>query len=212
MTNPWLSVAISDAILAFSSLFGVFVMAECRRLLECRLPIMATMLAYLLVGTAASLGTLRYGFSPSWAPAHDMMTTAALTLAPSLLASTLFVICFKIEWQPAAWWRLLIGLMAGRELAAQFGYAHDFIMTVNSIALMVMSASAVRYYSEKRIFSVFMFVAVPAYTLASLFVGMGTDGQLAGYLRLDLYHYLLALGHLFSASAVFILAKNESRQ
>ncbi len=210
MSNPWLSVAISDAILAFSSLFGVFLMVQSRRLVEEEMPIMSAMLGYALVGSAAFLGTLRYGFSSSWAPAHKMMTTAALTLGPSLLAAALFVICFEKVWQRPAWWRLLIGLMAGHELFRQLGWSHDFIMTVNTCALIVMAVSAIHYYKVERIFSAFVLVAVIAYSLAALVVG--TEGQLAGYLRLDLYHYLLALGHLFSASAVFILVKKMKKE
>ena len=209
MSSPWLSLAISDAILAFSSLFGVFLMAQCYRMAESRLPVIGAMLGYILVGSAAALGTIRFGITQSWAPAHDMMTAAAVTLGPSLLAAALGSICLGWNWQKPTWWRMLIGLMAGYELFRQFGLQHTFNMTINTVAMAVMAFSAFRTYHIQRIFSGFILIAVGAYSLASLVIG--TEGQLAGYLRLDLYRYLLALGHLFSASAIFILTKREFR-
>ncbi|MCL6270438.1 hypothetical protein M3P05_10950 [Sansalvadorimonas sp. 2012CJ34-2] len=209
MSSPWLSLAISDAILAFSSLFGVFLMVQCRRMVGDHMPILASTLAYLLVGSAAALGTLRYGFSQSWAPAHDMLTAAALTLGPNLLATALGALCLGWKLSRPTWWRIMLGLMLGYEISRLAGYVTAYHMTINTLALIVMAKVAMDMYKKQRLFSGFTFIAVGAYALAALVVG--TEGQLAGYLRLDLYHYLLALGHLFSASAIFNLLKIDSR-
>ncbi|MTI14456.1 hypothetical protein [Sansalvadorimonas verongulae] len=205
MQYTWTSLAISDAILAFSSFFGVFLMTQSYRLTSERMPVTGVIISFLLVGISAILGTLHFGLSSAWAGPHNTMTTAAKTLAPPLLALSMAEFCWKLGWSRPAWWRLLIGLMAGFELCRQSGYHEHFITTTITISLIVTGAAAVTMLKRERFFGLFMIIAVAAYGLAALVIG--TEGSLAGYLRLDLYRYLLALGNLFAASGIFIMLK-----
>ncbi|WP_281647110.1 hypothetical protein [Parendozoicomonas sp. Alg238-R29] len=205
MPYTWTSLAISDTILAFSSFFGVFLMSQSYRLTSNRMPVTGMLLSFLLVGIGAALGTLRYGFSPAWEQPYQMMMAAAKTLAPPLMAAAMAVFCWKLQWSRPAWWRLLIGLMAGYELSRQTGYGELFLDITAFSSLFITTAAALSMTKQERIFSLFMIVAVIAYALAALVIG--TEGSLAGYLRLDLYRYLLALGNLFAASGIFIMLK-----
>ena len=205
MQYTWTSLAISDAILAFSSFFGVFLMTQSYRLTSDKMPVSGVLLSFLLVGISATLGTLHYGFSSGWAEPHRMMITAAETLAPPLLALAMAEFCWKLGWSRPAWWRLLIGLMAGFELCRQSGYHKHFIMFSITASLLITGAAAVTMLKRERIFGLFMIIAVAAYSLAAFVIG--TEGSLAGYLRLDLYRYLLALGTLFAASGLFFMLK-----
>ena len=89
MQNTWLSLAISYAILAFSSFFGVFLMSQSLRLKQERMPVLAALTAYFLMGCSAVFGTLVYGFSTDWGEPHRLFLTAARTLAPLLLGCAL---------------------------------------------------------------------------------------------------------------------------
>ena len=169
------------------------------------MPVTGLLMAFLLVGLGATLGTLKFGFSTAWAEPHRMMITAARTLAPPLFAAAMASFCWKMEWSRPTWWRLLIGLMAGFELCRQSGYANTFIYTTTAISVVVISATALSMLKRDRIFALFMIIAAIAYTLAALLIT--SEGSLAGYLRLDLYRYLLALGNLFAASGIFTMLK-----
>ena len=49
-------------------------------------------------------------------------------------------------------------------------------------------------------------------SIASYFTGaliIGTEGTLAGYLRLDLFRYLVGLGNLLLSSGLYLLFKNR---
>ncbi|CAM3710688.1 hypothetical protein [Parendozoicomonas haliclonae] len=210
MFNTWTSLALSDAILAFSSFFGVFLLSQCYRLAHDKLPVAGALIAFVLVAVSSSLGTLSYGFSQIWQQPYIMLMTATKTLAPPMLAAALATLCWNLEWSKPTWWRILIGLMVGFELSRYTGYGETYLYTTSAISLAVMFAAAITVSSRERTFTVFMVTAVVAYSLAALVIG--TEGQLAGYLRLDLYRYLLALGNLFAASGIFVLLKRLSRE
>ena len=99
--------------------------------------------------------------------------------------------------------------MAGFELTRQMGYSNEFISICYAIALVMATVSALHNKAAERPFTIFVLISVIAYGLAGLV--MMTEGTLAEYLRLDLYRYLLALGNLFSASAIFIMIKKAAR-
>ncbi len=166
-------------------------------------------MAFTLVAASSSLGTLSSGFSSLWSEPHLMLMTAAQALAPPMLAAALASLCWKLNWSRPTWWRILIGLMAGYELARQIGYAEIFLYTVAALSLIVMLVSTVTIARRERTFAVFMTVAILAYGLTVLVIT--TEGSASGYLRVDLYRYLLALGNLFSASAIFIMLKRQVR-
>ena len=209
MLNTWTSLAISDAVLAFSSFFGVFLMSQGCRLVSQRIPVVGALLAYGLVATGATLGTLTYGVSMSWEAPYLMIMTAAKTLSPPLLATALATLCWKLTWSRQAWWRLLIGLMAGYELSRQTGYSEQFLYIAAATSLVITATAALSLTKLQPTFTLFIVVSVCAYGLAALVIG--TEGKIAGYLRLDLYRYLLALGNLFSASGIFIMLKQQAR-
>ena len=209
MFNTWTSLAISDAILAFSSFFSVFLMSQCHKLALRKMPVVGALMAYALAGFGATLGTLRYGFSDDWIAPYEMMMAAAKTLSPPLLATAMATLCWKLHWSRPAWWRLLIGMMAGYELARYTGYADTFLYISSALSLLIMLTASLSWVRRESTSTLFLVVSVFAYGLAALVIG--TEGRLAGYLRLDLYRYLLALGNLLSASGIFIMLKSQHK-
>ena len=209
MHSAWFSLAISDAILALSSFFGVFLMFQCQKLVSVRVPVKAALFAYLLAGCGAAIGTLFYGFSNAWAGAHQLFSNAATTMSPALLAGACVCLLYRVNVQGATWWRLLIALMLGFEVGRQTGHVGLFQTIVAIVSLAAIAVATVLKQGYSSMVPMFLLGSVLIYALGAVVIG--TEGSFGDYLRLDLYHYLLALGNLLSATALFTLLKNQAK-
>lgn len=104
----------------------------------------------------------------------------------------------------------MIGLMVGYELARWSGYLVLYQNTIAAASIGTMVAAVVSSSGTmQRTFTLFLTVAIIAYGLVAL--ALFAQGAAEGFLRQELYRYLLALGNLFSASAIFSFLKYELR-
>ncbi len=209
MFEPVISVAISDAVLAFSSLFGVFLMAQFRSFEPSRrMPATVALLAFGLVAAAAGLGTLRYGFSAIWTEPHQMLNQAANYLSPSLLAAAIAATVWNWPLRRQDWGSILLGLMACFELMRRLEWLDTWHLLLSTGALLLMTAAIITRGERKPTFTAFSLTGICAYFIGGLVIG--TEGKLAGFLRMDLFHYLLALGNLCIASGFFHYLRGKS--
>ncbi len=209
MLDVWTSLALSNAILACSSLFGVFLLSQGYGVTQQKAVVFSGLLAFGLVAIVSVQGTLIHGFSIDCQTSYVMMVEASKTLSPPALAAAIAGLCWQKQWQKQNLWRGLMGLMAGYELARHTGH---LVFYSNSISVLSLACILVATFTNKlfeRTSTMFLAVAAMAYGLSATVIG--TQGQLDGFLRQDLHRYLLALGNLFCASAMFMMLKKELR-
>ncbi len=209
MLDVWTSLALSNATLACSSLFGVFLLSQGYRATQQKAAVFCALLAFVLVAIISVQGTLITGFAIDCQTSYDMMVEAGKTLAPPAMATAIASLCWQKQWQKQNLWRGLMGLMAGYELARYTGH---LVFYLNSVSVLSLAFMLVATFSSKlleRTSTIFLAVAAMAYALSA--TAIGTQGQLDGFLRQDLHRYLLALGNLFCASAMFMMLKKELR-
>ena len=210
MLNGLTLLALSNAILAFSSLFGVFLLIQGYRIAVQKIPVMCALIAFAMVTIASVFGMLSTGFSPAWSAPFELMSEATRTLAPPALAAAIASLRWKKEWSQQNWWRAMIGLMVGYELARWSGYLVLYQNTIAAASIGIMVAAVVSSSGTmQRTFTLFLTVAIIAYSLVAL--ALFAQGSAEGFLHQELYRYLLALGNLFSASAIFSFLKCELR-
>ncbi|OED48631.1 hypothetical protein ACH42_02330 [Endozoicomonas sp. (ex Bugula neritina AB1)] len=201
------SLAISDAVLAFSSTFAVFLMAQRKTFAEIhRLSANCAMLGFLLMAMASTVGSLRYGISESWAGPHDMLMNVAVYLSPPLAGIAICLGLTTRSWSGAAWGRVILGVCAVYEVSRWYGLDIIYrdlqmvmlVVCITYLAIRSSSASGPRWLIIASIFSYFIGALV-----------IGTQGTFAGYLRLDLFRYLIGLGNLLLSSGMYLTMKNS---
>ncbi len=201
------SLAISDAVLAFACLFAVFLMAQQKAFSEVhRLSATAALLGFLLMALASITGSLRYGISTAWSGPHEMLVNAAMFLAPPLTGIATCLGVTVNSWSRAAWGRLILGICIVYEVCRWYGV--DIIYRDLQMALLLVSALYLLLHSPVESSPKWLIIA----SIASYFTGaliIGTEGTLAGYLRLDLFRYLVGLGNLLLSSGLYLLFKNR---
>lgn len=197
------SLAVSDAVLMLASGFAVFLMAQRGGFdKHHRVTASAAMVGFVLVAIAAFTGSVGYGISESWLPAHEMLTRSAMYLTPLLLGFSLYGGITGHHWQRPFWGRLIIGICVLFEVSRWFGLVDALQDVVMVIAIVTPLVAVVRSGLP---FLQQLLVLLTLLVFSSAFVLVGTEGTLAGYLRLDLFRYLVGLGILMISSALYLL-------
>ncbi|MFK0570151.1 hypothetical protein [Endozoicomonas sp.] len=201
------SLAISDAVLAFSCLFSVFLMAQKKAFSDVhRLSATAALMGFLLMALASITGSLRYGISSVWTEPHEMLANAAMFLAPPLTGIATCLGVTVSSWSRAAWGRLILGVCLAYEVCRWYGV--DIIYRDIQMALLLLFALYLLIRSSLEPGPRWLIIG----SIASYFTGVliiGTEGTLAGYLRLDLFRYLIGLGNLLLGSGLYFIFKNR---
>ena len=204
------SLAISDAVLAFSSIFAVFLMAQRKTFAEIhRLSANCAMLGFLLMAMASTVGSLRYGISDTWAAPHDMLVNVAMFLSPPLVGIAICLGLVTKSWSGAVWGRIILGVCLAYEVSRWNGLEVIYrdlqlviiVVCVLFLALRSSLPSGPRWLIISSLSSYFISVLV-----------IGTQGTLAGYLRLDLFRYLIGLGNLLLGSGMYLMMRNTYPQ
>lgn len=201
------SLAISDAVLAFSSIFAVFLMAQRKAFAEIhRLSANCAMLGFLLIAMAATVGSLRYGISDSWAGPHDMLMNVAMFLSPPMVG---IAICLGLTtrcWTGAIWGRVILGVCIIYEVSRWNGLEivyRDLQLAILVVCILYLAIRSSLASGPRWLIIVSMF----SYFTGALVIG--TQGTFAGYLRLDLFRYLIGLGNLLLSSGMYLMMKDS---
>ena len=204
------SLAISDAVLAFSSIFAVFLMAQRKTFAEIhRLSANCAMLGFLLMATASVVGSIRYGISDSWSGPHSMLINVAMFLSPPLVGIAISLALTTRSWSGAAWGRVILGVCIVYEISRWNGL--ELIYRDLQLSLLVATVFYLTMKSSLAPGPRWLIIL----SLCSYFIGalvIGTQGTLAGYLRLDLFRYLIGLGNLLLSSGMYLTMKNSYPQ
>ena len=75
---------------------------------------------------------------------------AAQNLSLPLLGLAAFYLGRGLQWQPAAWGRILLGLMAAFELARRMDLLHSYQWLINCAALLIMLLACLRVLGNDR--------------------------------------------------------------
>ncbi len=204
------SLAISDAVLAFSSIFAVFLMVQRNVFADIhRLSASCAMLGFLLMAMASVVGSLRYGISESWADPHDMLMNIAMFMSPPLIGIASCLGLMTKSWSSSAWGRLILSVCLIYEVSRWNGL--EIIYRDLQLAIIVVCILTLAIRSALPSGPRWLVIL----SLCSYFIGVlviGTQGTLAGYLRLDLFRYLVGLGNLLLSSGIYLIMKNSYPQ
>ncbi len=201
------SLAISFAVLAFASLFAVFLLAQQKAFAQVhRFSAKAALMGFLMMALAAITGTLFYGISALWYGPQEMLSNAAMFLAPPLIGVATCLGITTKKWQPPAWGRMILGICVVYEACRWYGL--DTVYRDLQVALVLASASCLllRGAADRKTKGL-IGSGIVSYLTGALIIG--TEGTLAGYLRLDLFCYLVGLGNLLLSSGLYLLFKDR---
>ncbi|MBU2708405.1 hypothetical protein KCM76_20600 [Zooshikella marina] len=200
------SLAVSDAILCFSCSYSVFLLLQQKTFSnDQKLPATAALIGFILMSLASFFGTLYYGFSPIWADIHRLFTHAATFLALPLIAGAYAHLAWPLNWHKPMWGRLIIALMICFEIARRFQAIETTYTAIGIMSLLVILLVGFKFIRQKPSFFIYILVGSASFSVAGLVIG--THGYLAGFLRLDLFHYLLALGSLSLGTGYFLFVR-----
>lgn len=201
------SLALSDAVLAFASVFAVFLMAQQKAFARIhRASAAAAMLGFSLMALASITGSLRYGVSPAWSAPHEMLVNVAMFMSPPLVGIAACLGLTTRSWSRPAWGRLILGICVVYEATRWYGL--EIIYRDLQLALLLVTTLYLLLRSSIEPGPKWLMIA----SIASIFTGalvIGTQGTLAGYLRLDLFRYLIGLGNLLFSSGLYFALKNS---
>lgn len=204
------SLALSDAVLAAASTFAVFLMFQQKVFAEIhRTASKGALLGFLLMALGAAAGTLNYGFSEAWSEVYLMLNNAAVFMSPALVGVAMILILTTTEWSKAAWGRLVLGLCVAYEVSRWYGLDALYRDAQLAVLLGVVFYMVIRTQIDPGP------KAMILASFASFFVGalvIGNEGTLGGYLRENLFRYLIALGNLLLGSGLYMLLRNLNNQ
>ncbi len=205
------STAFTDALLALACAACAWLIGRARgRYGEGDQPaLFCALLGFLLPAAAASVGVIRYGFDPSWQPAHLWLTQASSFLGLPLLGAAALALGRGWAWSRPNWGRILLGLCAFFELFRQLGYLEDYRLALNLATLvLILYAGAVQW--PRRAPAIIAAVAAGLFLLAGLAVG--SEGMIGPLRRVDLFHLLLAPAYPLLAWLLLSLPASAKRQ
>ncbi len=204
-----ISAGVSASVLFFSAAFAVFLLAQLQSFRpEQRPPALAALVGFVLMAGASLMAGLRFGFDWPLKEAHLLLRNAAVYLGLPLIASAYASLCWPWNWSRPAWGRWALALMALFELVRRMGLGEYYQEGLGTLCLALIALMGLRHLRQRRTIASFAVIGA-----ASLFAGgvvIGVDGRLAGFLRLDLFHYLSALGCLFLGSGLFLLLRRRN--
>jgi hypothetical protein len=205
------STAFTDALLAQACAACAWLIGRARgRYGEGDQPaLFCALLGFLLPAAAASVGVIRYGFDPSWQPAHLWLTQASSFLGLPLLGAAALALGRGWAWSRPNWGRILLGLCAFFELFRQLGYLEDYRLALNLATLvLILYAGTVQW--PRRAPAIIAAVAAGLFLLAGLAVG--SEGMIGPLRRVDLFHLLLAPAYPLLAWLLLSLPASAKRQ
>lgn len=185
-----LSTVISDGVLAAASLGAGWMFSRGGRY-WCAVWMVA-------IALAAIAGTVRFSGVDGIAPLHNALSSWAAVVA-----------------FPGFCWAMTRSIYSGRDLRAGEALAiaaalnflmlieqsSELITTVGALALFIALIGAYKLYSSRRGAALMIGWAVALYAIAALWIG--TVGSIGPLLRVDAYHYLLAIANLVFAAALW---------
>ena len=203
------SLALSDAVLAAASAFAVFLLFQQKSFASIhRTASKGALLGFMLIALAAIAGTLTFGFSESWTGVYLFLSNAANFLAPPLVGMAMVSILTSQEWSKPAWGRLVIAVCLAYEVSRWYGVDiiyRDAQLAVALITVLYLVLKAQIEPAPKGLILI---------SFSSFFVGalvIGNEGTLGGYLRINLFRYLIALGNLFLGTGLYMLLRSQHR-
>lgn len=205
------STAFSDGLLAIACAACVLWIGRARgRYGEGDQPaLFCALLGFLLPAAAASVGVIRYGFDPSWQPAHLWLSQASSFLGLPLLGAAALALGRRWAWSRPNWGRIVLGLCAFFELFRQMGYLEDYRLALNLTTLvLILYAGAMQW--PRRAPAIGAITVVGLFLLAGLAVG--TEGVIGPLRRIDLFHVLLAPAYPLLAWLLLRLPGSAKRQ
>ena len=164
------------------------------------------MLGFALMALGATAGTLRYGFSAIWTGPHEMLTNVALFLSPPLVGIAACLGLTTKSLNGPTWGRIILGICVLYEVSRWFGMEiiyRDLQISLLAVVILVLSLRSTIETGPRLLIIT---------SMAAIFIGVlivGTKGTLAGYLRLDLFRYLIGLGNLLLSSGMYLMLKNS---
>ncbi|MRI32828.1 hypothetical protein EOPP23_07500 [Endozoicomonas sp. OPT23] len=203
------SLALSDAVLALASAFAVFLMSQQKSFAVVhRTASKGALLGFLLMAGAGVTGTLNFGFSEAWFEVYRFLNNAATFMAPPLIGTAMILVLTGNQWSKPAWGRLVIAICLAFEVCRWYGlgdlYRDLQIAGFLAIIMLLLLKAQIEPGPKAMVIAAFV----------SYFVGalvIGNEGTLAGYLRLNLFRYLIALGNLLLGSGLFMLLKSQNK-
>lgn len=205
------STAFSDALLALACAACVVWIGRARvRYGEDDQPaLFCALLGFLLPAAAASVGVIRYGFDPSWQPAHLWLSQASSFLGLPLLGAAALALGRGWAWSRPNWGRILLGLCAFFELFRQLGYLEDYRLALNLLTLVLILYAGAMQWPQRRALLAAVGV-VGLFLLAG--IGVGSAGMIGPLQRVDLFHVLLALAYPLLAWLLLSLPGSATKQ
>ncbi|RRJ83586.1 hypothetical protein [Aestuariirhabdus litorea] len=206
-----LSTAISDAVLCLSSGFAMVMVAQRSNASEGdRAAALGAMVGFLGFTLAALFGSLRFGLGEQWREAHSLFSQAATFMALPLIATAFLCLTLPRPLSRPGWGRLLLALMVAFEVARRLEWIPQYRLLLGASALLLIAACSLVQLRRHRTIALFGLAGSLASAIAGLVIG--TEVNLSGLLRVDLFHYLLALSNLFLASSLFFLLRHRMKK
>ncbi|WP_426415950.1 DUF6962 family protein [Aestuariirhabdus sp. LZHN29] len=206
-----LSTAISDAVLCLSSGFALVMVVQRSNSSETdRAAALGAMVGFLAFTLAALFGTLRFGLGEQWREVHNLFSQVATFMALPLIGTAFLCLSLPRPLSRPGWGRLLLALMVAFEFARRLEWIPQYRIILGATALLLIAGCSIYQARRHRSIALFGVAGASASAIAGLVIG--TQGSLSGWLRVDLFHYLLALSNLFLASALFFLLRHRMRE
>ena len=201
------SLAFSDMVLAFASAFAASLLFQQKGFDPVhRVASRGALLGFILMALAAFTGTLRYGFSESWAGPYLMLNNVAIFMAPPLVTLAMALILSARVWTPGAWGRVIIALCLFYEVSRWYGLEtlyRDLQWTICMAVCLVLILKSQIEPGPKAM----LLASVASYCIGGLIIG--NEGTLAGYQRLNLFRYFIALGNLMLGSGLYLVLRQS---
>jgi hypothetical protein len=204
------STALSDSLLAIACLACLLAIGKLRsRTAEDQRPgLFCMQMGFALPLAAAVVGALRFGLMPDLSEMHGWLSRASSLLGLPLLGLAALCLGRQWHWSGPTWGRLLLGLCAFFELFRQLGWLDEYRMGVQLGSLLLIVYGGWMQWPQH--LPLLLALAVAAlFGLAGLVIG--TEGSMGWFLRIDLFHALLALAYPLLAWLLIRLAGRHSQ-
>lgn len=204
------SLALSDAMLAFASIFSVFLLAQRKSLAPIhRLSCVMALFGFLLMALAATAGSLRYGVTEFWMQPHKVLTHIATYLSPPLVSLALCLGLSARAWSRSAWALMILAVLLLHGLAHRYGFSLIYRDMQLAVAIGASCYFVIKSHLELRP-RIMMLAAIASYFFGGLIIG--NEGTLLGYLRLDLFRYFIGLGNLLLSTGMYLALRTSYSQ
>lgn len=202
-----LAHAISDSVLVLSTLTAIRSLTTGAPLGAQRHHLHAAAIGLSVMGLAAFVGVLRFAGADALLPLHSTLSAFATSMTMPLLGLAAVAIAWPLALTKRGWIRIT-GLLAGLFAIAM---VLDVLPTygIGIGALGTMSALFVGLRSLGRDRRGGLLLTSGAVLVLVAGLGVGTDGEIGPFDRIDVFHYLLALANLAFGPALVQLSRRR---